>query len=108
MSARTQIALGVFTAAIALLSLAFWGAALLMGGVREVIAGIDMTAMVLFSMAHLPAMASAILLWRAGAAKGRPALRWGLFVAMIYFSAACIIAVLGNALAASILGMIQP
>ena len=96
-----------FTAAMSLAALAFWIAALVAGGPRAVIAGIDMTLMVLFAIAHLPAMAAATELWRDGAFQGRAVLRAGLLASAVYFSAACVIAVLGNALAASILGMLD-
>jgi hypothetical protein len=98
--------MAALVAVMAALTLAFWLAALVGGGPRAVIAALPVTAVVLYTMAHLPTMAAAILLWRAGAARSRPALRWALFIAMVYFSAACIIAFFGNFLAASILGMI--
>lgn len=95
-----------FTGVMALAALVFWIAAAVAGGPRAVIAGIDVTLMVMFTMGHLPAMAASILLWRDGTFRGHAGLRAGLLLAVAYFSAACVIAVFGNALAASILGMI--
>ncbi len=101
-----QMAMAAAVSIMSALAAAFWGVALLAGGPRAVIAALPITAMALFTMAHLPTMAAAILLWRAGVAQSWPLLRWGLFVAMIYFSAACILSVFGNFLAASVLGLI--
>ncbi|MEJ6392753.1 hypothetical protein V8J82_05760 [Gymnodinialimonas sp. 2305UL16-5] len=98
-------AMAAFVAAMSVAAALFWGAAALTGGARSVIAGLDITFMVLFSMAHLPAMAASILLWRAGAVRTRPYLRWCLFLAMMYFSTACAVAFFGNFLAASILNL---
>ena len=92
--------------AMAALALAFWLAAFLGDGPRAVIAALPATAVVLFTLGHLPAMAGAILLWRAGIGRGRPPLRWGLGIAMVYFSAACIIAVCLNFFAAAVLDLI--
>lgn len=96
-------ALIAFTALMGAAAALFWLAALLGGGPRAVIARLDQTTMVLFTIAHLPAMAASILLWRDGVFLGRTRLRWALFLVMIYFSAASIIAYFGNFLAASIL-----
>ncbi len=95
-----------FTALMSLAALVFWVAAAFMGGPRAVIAQIDITAMVLFTMGHLPATASSVLLWRAGTFADNKPLRWALLVSATYFTLACIVSVFGNALAASILGML--
>ncbi len=84
----------------------FWLGALTGGGARAVIASLPPTLVALFTIAHLPAMAAAILLWRAGAARHRRYLRWALFLSMVYFSAAVIIAFFGNFMAATILNQI--
>ncbi|WP_224816172.1 hypothetical protein [Hasllibacter sp. MH4015] len=100
-------ALIAFTGVMGIAAALFWLAAIVSGGPRATLAGLDQTLVVLFTMAHLPAMAAAILLWRDGTFRGRTGLRWALFLAMIYFSAACIVAFLGNALAASVLSLLS-
>ena len=106
MTATHLIAIAI-VAPMTVIAVAFWVAVFAMGGVDPVVEVIGLTAMVLFTMAHLPTMAATILAWRWNIWRGHPALRWTLFLSMIYFSAACIIAFLGNFFAASILGMLQ-
>lgn len=96
-----------FVTILGLMSAVFWFMALTQDGPRAVLATLDVTVVTLAVMAHLPAMAGAILLWRAGVGQGNLLMRGALGVAMIYFSAACVIAFFGNFLAASILGMLS-
>lgn len=94
-------------AALGTLAALFWITALTQNGPSALIAAYDPTLVTLLVMAHLPAMAGAILLWRADVGKNRPVARAALGLAMVYFSAACAVAFLGNALAASLLGMLN-
>lgn len=105
----TDRGMAVFLGGMSLLALAFWGLALgNAGGTRAIFEMVGPSATALFVVAHMPAMAAAILLWRRIRSQLAPLPRALLGASMVYFSAACIIAFGGNYLLASLVNGFTP
>jgi len=101
-------AMALFFVVMCILAIAFWIAALLGGGARPLMADLGPGPVSIFVVAHMPATAAGILLWR----RYLPHLpfwpRLFLQAGTIYFSVACVMAFAGNYLLASIYGRFAP
>ncbi len=100
-------AMVAFLAGMTAMAIAVWGAGVVVG-TAPVFAAMGPSAVSLFVVGHMPALAAGVILWRAHAdAMGQP---WRVILkgATVYFAIACIMGVAGNFLYASLVNGFTP